>query len=284
MYKNKSARSILLISCPNKYGILHEIADFIDSKKGKIVGLRHIVEKTDNQLFMRVKWAGANELACDTDIEKEFQPIADRYDMEFKVSCSTRAKRLALFTSKTTHCLEKTLYNWKEGDLNVDIPVIIANSENIKELADFYKIPFYFISTQKPGYEKKQLEVLKKYNPDFIGLARYMKILSPEFVSEYKNKIINIHHSFLPCFIGANPYEDAYNRGVKLIGATSHFVIPELDQGPIIEQDVTHTKEGYDARKFEDQGKETEAKVFYEAIKKYTDDKLIIYKNKVIVF
>jgi formyltetrahydrofolate deformylase len=204
--------------------------------------------------------------------------------MEFKVGCSTHIKKLALLASKTTHCLEKILYNWKEGNINVDIPVIISNSKNIENIAKFYNIPFHFTSTKEDGYEQKQLEILKKYKPDFIGLARYMKVLSPKFVSEYKNRIINIHHSFLPCFVGANPYEDAYSKGVKLIGATSHFVIPELDQGQIIEQDVSRVKEGYDAKKLEDQGEETEAKVFYTAIKKYADDKLIIYKNKVVVF
>jgi len=278
------ARSILLISSPNKPGILKEVADFVNKRKGNIVSLQQLVEKNDKQLFMRVKWTCQSKDACDIGIKNQFKPIAEKYKMDYKVSCSTQIKKLGLFTSKTTHCLEKVLYSHSENDIQVEIPLIISNSKSAEKVAKRYDIPFYFISTEDKNYEKKQLQLLKEHKVDFIGLARYMKILSPEFVNEYNNKIINIHHSFLPSFVGAKAYEEAYNRGVKLIGATSHFVIPKLDQGPIIQQDVSRVKEGYDEYNIKNQGKDVESKVFYYAIRKYAQDKLLIYKNRVIVF
>lgn len=278
------ARSILLISCQDQPGILRKVSDFVTQRKGNIVSMQQLVERKDRHLFVRIKWTSENKDACDLDIEESFKPIAEKFNMEFKVSCSTTRKRLALFASATRHCLEKVLFHHSEGDLNVDIPLIIANSRKVQLLAERYNIPFYFIATKEEGYEQKQLGLLKKHKVDIIGLARYMKVLSADFISHYPQHIINIHHSFLPSFIGARPYHDAYERGVKLIGATSHFVIPELDQGPIIEQDVSRVHEGFDAESLELQGREVESRVFYFALEKYIQDKLIIYKNRVIVF
>ncbi len=280
----RPARSILLISCPDQPGITREVSDFVSAHKGNIVSLQQLVEKNDSHLFMRIKWTSSHEDACDLNVDKQFKPIADRFNMQFSVSCSITRKSLALFASSTTHCLEKILYDHSEDNLDVDIPLIISNSEKSRKVAERYAIPFHYISTKESGYEARQFELLKKHKPDFIGLARYMKVLSPAFIAHYPNRIINIHHSFLPSFVGAKPYEDAYNRGVKLIGATSHFVIPELDQGPIIEQDVSRVREGFDADRLEKQGRDIESKVFYFAIEKYLQDKLIIYKNRVIVF
>jgi len=279
------ARSIVRISCKNQPGIFYDVADFIKNKKGgNIVSLQHMIDQHDDQLFIRIKWACSNKDACDFNVEHEFQPIAQKYDAQFWVGCSLKRKKLGLFASTTTHCLEKILYNHNEGYLPVDIPLIIANSENCRKLAEYYNIPFYFISTKEEGYEKKQLALLQQHTVDFVGLARYMKVLSPEFVAMYPHKIINIHHSFLPSFVGARPYEEAYARGVKLIGATSHFVIPELDQGPIIEQDVSRVVARYDALSLQKQGRDVEARVFYYALEKYVQEKLIIHSNRVFVF
>jgi formyltetrahydrofolate deformylase len=281
----KSARSILLLSCKNQSGILKDISDFVAKRGGNIVSLRHLAERNDNQLFLRVKWIGANKNVCDVNNCSDFDNIRKKYQPDFcRVTCSTNVKTLGLFTSKTTHCLEKALYHYSEDDINTKILLIIGNSRNCEKMSKYYGIPFYFIPTDEPDYEKKQLELLKKHKVDFIGLARYMKILSPAFIAEYPNKIINIHHSFLPSFVGAKPYEEAYKKGVKLIGATSHFVIPELDQGPIIEQDVSRVKEGFDAENLAKQGRDVESEVFYFALRKYIEEKLIIYKNRVIVF
>lgn len=282
--QDDSARSILLISCHDQPGIMSEVSGFVTKRQGNIVSLQQLVEKEDRHLFMRVKWTSSNVDACDFNIEKDFKPIAEKFQMQYRVSCSTTRKSMVLFASSTTHCLEKVLYNHSEGNLPVDIPIIISNSENSRKVAERYGIPFHFISTKEPGYEQKQLELLAQHKVDFIGLARYMKVLSPEFVAHYPNRIINIHHSFLPSFIGARPYQEAYQRGVKLMGATSHFVIPELDQGPIIEQDVARVREGFDAENLEKQGRDVESKVFYFAIQKYIEEKLISYKNRVIVF
>jgi formyltetrahydrofolate deformylase len=281
---SSSARSILLVSCPDQAGIMREVSDFIAERKGNIVSLQQLVEKDDRQLFMRIKWTSSIADACDLNIEKDFRPIAEKFQMKFRVTCSTTRKTLGLFASTTTHCLEKVLYHHSEGDLPVDIPLVISNSRKTEVVAKRYNIPFYFISTQEEGYEKRQLELLVKHKVNFIGLARYMKVLSAEFVSRYPGRIINIHHSFLPSFVGAKPYHDAYQRGVKLIGATSHFVIPELDQGPIIEQDVSRVREGFDALSLAKQGREVESRVFYYALEKYVQEKLIIYKNRVVVF
>ncbi len=281
---NPPARSILRISCPDQPGITREVSDFIAKRRGNIISMQQLVEKNDNRLFMRLKWTSSHADACDIDIEKAFKPIADKFGMEYWVGCSTSRRNMALFASGTTHCLEKVLYHHSEGDLQVDIPLIVSNSIKTKVVAERYKIPFYLISTKEAGYEKEQLELLKKHKIDFIGLARYMKVLSADFVKDYPNRIINIHHSFLPSFIGAHPYQDAYERGVKLMGATSHFVIPELDQGPIIEQDISRVREGFDAESLEKQGREVESRVFYYALEKYVQEKLIIYKNRVVVF
>jgi len=283
MLQTLEARSILRISVENNSGIFADVADFLKNK-GHIVSLQHMVDQHDHQLFMRVKWACSKKDVCDINVGKEFQPIADKYNAKFWIDCSLSRKKLGLFSSSTTHCLEKVLYNHREGYLDVDIPLIIANSEKSRQIAEEHNIPFYFISTKEEGYEKKQLDLLKKYNVDFVGLARYMKILSSEFVSSYPNKIINIHHSFLPSFVGAHPYEEAYERGVKLMGATSHFVIPALDQGPIIQQDVTRVVARFDALSLQKQGRDVEARVFYYALEKYIQNKLIIHKNRVFVF
>jgi len=285
MIKVLPARSILRISCENQPGIFYDVANFIKNKKGGIiVSLQHMVDQHDHQLFIRVKWACSNKDACDINVKKEFKSIADKYNAKFWVDCSLQKKKLGLFSSSTTHCLEKVLYNHSEGCLDVDIPLVISNSEKSRKIAEHYKIPFYFISTKEDGYEEKQLELLEKYKVDFVGLARYMKILSSDFVDTYPKKIINIHHSFLPSFVGAHPYEEAYERGVKLMGATSHFVIPALDQGPIIEQDVTRVVARFDALSLQKQGRDVEARVFYYALEKYIQNKLIIHENRVFVF
>lgn len=278
------ARSILRLCGPDQPGILSEVAQFINARRGNIVSLQQLVDREENHLFMRVKWTSTHADACDIDIEKAFKSIADKYKLNYFISCSTTVRNLGLFASTTTHALARVLYRHSVGDLKVNIPLIIANSRACEVIAKRYNIPFYYIPTKDPDYEKKQIALLKQYNIDFIGLARYMKVLSPEFIAEYPEKIINIHHSFLPSFVGAKPYEEAHKRGVKLMGATSHFVIPELDQGPIIQQDVARVKEGYDAENLAKQGEDVESGVFYYALEKYVADKLIIYKNRVVVF
>ncbi len=279
------ARSILLISCPaDQHNLLRDISDFIAMKNGYVTSMQQLVEKEDNQLFMRIKWASNKLDACDISVSKDFKWIAEKYDIEYEFTCSTQRLKLGLFTSKTTHCLEKVLYEHSEGNLEVDIPLVISNSELSRKTAERYGIPFFYISTKQENYEDAQIELLKKHEIDVIGLARYMKVLSPKFVDQYKHKIINIHHSFLPSFVGANPYQEAYRKGVKLIGATSHFVIADLDQGPIIQQDVSRVHEGFDAESLTKQGREVEASVFYFALEKYIQKKLWIHKNRVIVF
>jgi formyltetrahydrofolate deformylase len=279
-------QAILLFQAPDQQGIVHKITKFVLERKGNITELEQFVDNTNKKFFMRIVWQVENQNACATNIDTDFKPIASELSATFNTYCSDQIDRMALFCSATQHCMAEVLLEHAQGDLQLEIPLIISNSKKCEPLAKKFEIPFYFISTKTPQkeFEQQQLNLCKQNKIDFIALARYMKILSPEFVQQYPNKIINIHHSFLPSFIGNTPYQDAYNRGVKLIGATSHFVIPQLDEGPIIEQDVKRISHAFDTEELIAAGKEVEKRVFLYALKKYTQRKLMIDEGKVVVF
>lgn len=279
-------RAILLFSSPDRPGLVHAITGHILEKGGNIVELEQFVEKSHGHFFMRIVWEIKDQNACALDLDKQLEPLSSKLQGTFKTYCSDERDRLALFCSDTLHCLGEILLQHSEGLLPVDIPLIISNSERGRALAEKFQIPFKMISTTDDvkTYEEEQLKILQENRIDFIGLARYMKILSTNFVEKYQGRIINIHHSFLPSFIGRKPYHEAYERGVKIIGATSHFVIPELDLGPIIEQDVLRISHAFDVDDLIAAGREVEKKVFLFALKKYVERKLMIHQGRVIVF
>ena len=236
--------AILLLHCPDQYGIIADVTKFITNNRGNIVYLDQHVDNIDSILFMRVEWELESFLIPREKIGEYFDTLfSQKYNMDFKIYFNDVKPRMAIFVSKMNHCLYDLLARYKAGEWDIDIPCIISNHEDLRYAAEQFNIPYYVWSidkdhSNKEEVEKAEMELLKKEKVSFIVLARYMQVLSEKMIEEYPHKIINIHHSFLPAFVGAKPYDQAYARGVKMIGATSHYVTTELDAGPIIEQDV----------------------------------------------
>lgn len=282
--------AILLLHCPDKLGIITEITKFITDNHGNIVYLDQYVDKVDSRFFMRVEWELTNFAIPSDKIEEYIETLyGKRYDMEFDIYFNSQKPRMALFVSKMSHCLYDLLARYKAGELDVEIPCIVSNHENLRYVAEQFDIPYYVWSINKDWSNKKEveqaeMELLKREKITFIVLARYMQIISEEMIERYPHKIINIHHSFLPAFIGAKPYHQAYQRGVKIIGATSHYVTSELDAGPIIEQDVVRITHKDTPETLVLKGKDLEKIVLSRAVKKHIERKILTYHNKTIIF
>ena len=279
--------AILLINCPDRKGIVSEVSNFLYSHNGNILHNVQHQEKTLELFLTRLEW-DLNEFDLDlATFEEKFTPISDRFQMEWKVSHSSNRKKVAVFVSRYDHCLADLLYRNHSGELDCEIAMIISNHPEPKKLADFYCVPFYYIPVDSPNKkqaEQRQLELLEKYGVDLIVLARYMQILSPEFVERYPNRIINVHHSFLPAFSGQKPYQRAYERGVKIIGATSHYVTEQLDAGPIIEQDVVAVSHRDHLEDLVRKGRDLEKIVLSRAIRLHLEHRILVYANKSVVF
>jgi len=276
----------LLFRCADQVGIIAELVLFFRDSN---VSICRFEEYTDSQYFFaRLEWRGDHPWVTTQAFEEAFHAVASTFDnVSFRAHFFEKPQRLGLFSSKEPHALIEAINKWEAGDFpNTEICFLIANSKEIQKHAQRHDIPFYFVKTFKDPtrHEPVQLEIIKRHAPDVIGLARYMKILTKEFIDQTGCRIVNIHHSFLPSFVGARPYEMAYERGVKLIGATSHFVIPALDQGPIIEQDVIRVEPGDSVEHMKRSGRDVEKKVFANALAKTLQHKTITYDNKTIVF
>lgn len=284
----KKETAILLIHCPDKQGILAAVTDFINVNKGNIIYLDQHVDYVQNTFFMRVEWELDNFIVPMEKIEDYFNTLyAIKYEMKFNLYFSHIKPRMAIFVSKMSHCLFDILSRYMDGGLNVEIPLIISNHPDLEWIGQKFGIPFYIFPITKENkaeQEAKEMELLRNERVDFIVLARYMQIISEEMIKSYPNKIINIHHSFLPAFIGAKPYHAAYERGVKIIGATSHYVTSELDAGPIIEQDVVRVTHKDTVQTFIHKGQDLEKIVLSRAVEKHIDRKVLSYKNKTVVF
>ena len=278
--------SCLLFQCLDQVGIIFELVKFFTDNN---VSVSRFEEYTDAaNFFARMEWRGDGPWVDVQDFKDEFQSVADQFrQTEFQVHFFDKPQQLGLFSSKEPHALIEAINRCEAGDYsNTEICFLIANHRGVEKYAKRYGIPFYFVKTYKDPqrHEEQQLEIINRHAPDLIGLARYMKILTKEFIDRAGCPIVNIHHSFLPSFVGAKPYELAYERGVKLIGATSHYVIPALDQGPIIEQDVVRVKPGDSVEHMKRIGRDVEKKVFAAALEKSLHHKTITYDNKTIVF
>src|SRR5690625_3040988 len=237
--------------------------------------------------YIRFEYYRENLLDYRDVVEKKLEAVAKEFEMDYTFTYNETRKRSAIYVSKEVHCLLELLWEWQSGDLDTDIPLVISNHEDAREIVEPLGIPYYYIPANKDirqQVEKKQVELMEQYDIDVIILARYMQILTPDFVKRYPNKIINIHHSFLPAFIGAHPYERAYERGVKLIGATSHYVTNELDEGPIIEQDIERVDHRDNIRTLKKIGQQVERRVLARAVKWHLQDRIIVKDNKTIVF
>ncbi|WP_026568758.1 formyltetrahydrofolate deformylase [Sediminibacillus terrae] len=283
--KNKAR---LLIHCPDQPGIVSAVSEFLYQQGANIIeSNQYTTDPAGGEFFMRVVFEAEQLPSIKEELEQKFQAIARSFQMDWRFSYVYQLKRVAIFVSKELHCLRELLWEWQSGDLMADIPLVISNHEDAKEIVESLGIPFYHIPANKDirqQVEAKQLELLKEYDIDLIVLARYMQILTPDFVAANRNKIINIHHSFLPAFVGANPYERAYQRGVKLIGATSHFVTDELDEGPIIEQDISRVDHRDNSEAMKKIGQSIERSVLARAVKWQLEDRIIVHQNKTIVF
>ncbi len=284
----KKQTAILLIHCPDKQGILAAVTDFINVNKGNIVYLDQHVDYVQNTFFMRVEWDLKDFIIPRDKIEEYFRTLyANKYDMVFTLNFSDVKPRMAIFVSKMSHCLFDILSRYLDGGLNVEIPMIVSNHADLQWIGEKFGIPFHVFPITKENkleQEKKEMELLRSERVDFIVLARYMQIISEDMINAFPNNIINIHHSFLPAFIGAKPYHAAYERGVKIIGATSHYVTTELDAGPIIEQDVVRVTHKDTVKTFIHKGQDLEKIVLSRAVEKHIDRKVLAFKNRTVVF
>lgn len=282
--KNTNIAS-LLFSSPDEVGIIAALSNFF-SERGLNIS-RYAEYTDDGQFFSRLEWSLNERWEDESAFSAEFEQVAKKYSANFDVRFMDRVQSVGLFVSKQSHALIEILNKYEAGYFpNMEISFIVGNDESMRRIADRHGMPFFYIATDcpTPEYEEKQLEIVRRYKPDYVGLARYMKVLSENFIDSTGCPIINIHHSFLPSFVGAKPYQMAYERGVKLIGATSHFVTPELDQGPIIEQNVGRVAPGATVQDMIKMGRDIEQKVFAQAMLKVLEHKAIIFKNRTIIF
>ncbi|AWG23452.1 formyltetrahydrofolate deformylase [Flavobacterium faecale] len=278
----------LLIHCSDQKGIVAAVTNFIVQVEGNIIYLDQNVVIEQNVFFMRLECDLSNSKHTVASVREEFSStIATQFNMSWEFYNQGTKPRMAIFVSKYTHCLFDILGRHSSGELNVEIPVIISNHDDLRPIAEQFNIPFYHVPFSKDNKiegEKKQIELLAQYEINFIVLARYMQIITPKLISIYENKIINIHHSFLPAFPGAKPYHSAFKRGVKIIGATSHYVTEELDEGPIIEQDISRVSHVNSVEDFIMKGKDLERTVLARAINLHAERKILTYCNKTVVF
>ena len=282
----KNTATLLLI-CPDTRGIVAAVGEFLYRHNANIL---HADQHQDGerQLFlMRIEWELSGFTLDLAEFGRRFSPIADRFSMRYRIEQSLRPYRLALFVSKYDHCLVDLLYRHHIGELACEIPLIISNHPDAEKWSRFYGIPFHLIPVgkgEKEAAEAKQRALLADERIDLIVLARYMQVLSPSFVEQYPQRIINVHHSFLPAFSGARPYHRAFERGVKLIGATSHYVTDELDEGPIIEQDVARISHRDGLEDLIEKGRDLEKVVLSRAVRWHLDNRVLVYDRKTVIF
>jgi formyltetrahydrofolate deformylase len=286
-WKLNKNRAKLLISCLDRPGIVAAVSRFLVEHKANIVRSdQHTTDPDGGIFFMRIEFDLEDFDSSYKLILKDFESVARDFSMNWKFASEKKIKRMAIFVSKEDHCLMELLWRWKSNDLPVEIPMVISNYDVHRETVETYGIPYYYIpvtADTKREAEKTALELIED-KTDFIVLARYMQILSSDFISQYPAKIINIHHSFLPAFIGANPYRKAFDRGVKLIGATAHYVTDDLDEGPIIEQDVQRVNHRYTVEDLRVMGRQAERIALARAVYWHIEDRILVYGNKTIVF
>ena len=279
---------VILIHCCDQKGIIAAVTNYFASIDGNIIYLDQHVDSDQDVFFMRLECEFATDTFNLNNIKDTFlTTLANPFSMSWSIQLQERKPRMALFVSKYDHCLYDILSRYSTGELHVEIPIIISNHNDLSSVAKRFSIPFYYIPFTKENKETgemAQIAILAKYEIDFIVLARYMQIITSDLIALYPNKIINIHHSFLPAFPGAKPYHSAFNRGVKIIGATSHYVTEELDEGPIIEQDITRVTHSHSIENFIMKGKDLERIVLARAIKLHSERKTMVYNNKTIVF
>jgi formyltetrahydrofolate deformylase len=281
------SHAILLISCPDSKGITATVTNLIYENNGNIVHSDQHIDDQTNTFFMRIEWSLEGFSIEKEKISDSFTPIAQKFGMKWDLYFTDRLARVAIFVSKHLHCLHDLLFRIKAGHFNCEIPLIISNHSDAKTIANEFRIMFYEIpisKEEKSEQEQKEIEILKKENIDLIVLARYHQIFTNQFIDAFKNRIINIHHSFLPAFAGKSPYAQAYRKGVKIIGATSHYVTEQLDEGPIIEQDTVRISHRDSLDDLVRKGEDLEKVVLSRAVRWHLQSKILSYGNKTVVF
>jgi len=284
---NKNQTAVLLFSCPDRPGIISRISHFIFDLGGNILDLDEHVE-TDEQFFsMRIAWEVDNKSISQSDINAQFKTLGDEFSADWKINFKDRKKKVAIFVSKYDHCLQEILWRHSLFEYDMDIPLIISNHPDLGSLAEHYCIPYHLFEITKENkqvQEEQELQLLRESNVDTIVLARYMQILSPRLIKEFPNQIINIHHSFLPAFVGGSPYKQAFERGVKIIGATSHYTTENLDEGPIIEQDIIRISHKDSIEDLKRKGRDLERLVLARALYYHTEHRILVRGKKTIIF
>jgi len=285
--KKKKTTATLRICCPDRKGLVVAVTQFIRDHNGNIVNLDQHVDEIQDQCLMRLEWEMEGfDLERDT-LRERLDTLALPYGMWWSLHFSDEPLRMAIFVSKESHCLYDLLARYEAGELNVDIPLIISNHPDLEDVAERFGIPYHVFpitKATKSAQEAAEIELLRAHNIDLVVMARYMQILSADFIAAFPNRVINIHHSFLPAFAGAKPYHSAFKRGVKIIGATAHYATEDLDEGPIIAQDVQRVSHRESLQDFIRQGKDVEKVVLARAVYLHTDHRVIEYSNKTVVF
>ncbi|MFW5684918.1 MAG: formyltetrahydrofolate deformylase [Spirochaetota bacterium] len=280
-------RAILLLWSPDRPGIVAEVSHFIFTYGGNIIDSSQHNDPVSDTFLMRIEWDLSGFALPEEKIGPAFEPIAIKFGMTFRLEFSSRTTRMAILVSQYDHCLYDLLLRNREGETHAEIRLILSNHQSLRPVAELFGVPFHHIPVkrgEKQAAEQRQLELLREHEIDLVVLARYMQILSPGFVGAYPNRIINIHHSFLPAFVGAKPYHQAYERGVKIIGATSHYVTDDLDQGPIIEQDVTRVTHRDSIESMVRKGRDLEKLVLSRAVKLHLEHRVMALGNRTVVF
>jgi formyltetrahydrofolate deformylase len=279
--------ALLLLSCPDNVGLVSRISHFIFERGGNILDLAEHVEQDDKRFSLRIAWDMKNFSIPPSDLNDAFTPLAREFNAQWNISFLEKRQRIAIFVSRHEHCLQEILWRHSIGEYAVKIPLIISNHPDLKPLAEHHSIPFHVFpisADNKQQQEEEELGLLREHRIDTVILARYMQILSPQFIQEYPDNIINIHHSFLPAFIGGDPYKQAHQRGVKIIGATSHYVTEDLDTGPIIEQDVIQISHRDTVDDLKRKGRDLERLVLARALQFHTEYRVLVCGQKTIVF
>ncbi|HUX11957.1 MAG TPA: formyltetrahydrofolate deformylase [Spirochaetia bacterium] len=287
MQNTTNSEAILLLSCPDTRGIVAEVSHFVFTYGGNILESDQYSDPETQTYFMRVVWDLSDFKIPQEKIVTAFEPIAIKFMMNYKIEFSSRRTRIAIFVSKYDHCLYDLLLRNREGETHADIGMIVGNHRDTEPIAEYFDVPFaYFPVTadDRKTVEEKEVALLREKGIDLVVLARYMQILGESFVEEFKHRIINIHHSFLPAFVGAKPYHQAYSRGVKIIGATSHYVTADLDGGPIIEQDVARISHKDSVHNLVMKGRNLEKAVLTRAVKLHLEHRILVFRNKTVVF
>ncbi|GGZ35209.1 formyltetrahydrofolate deformylase [Echinicola pacifica] len=280
--------AILIIQCKDQKGIVAAVSQFLYFHNGNVLEVDQYIDSETGDFFMRAKWELASFAIQKQDIHRIFgETVGSKFEMNFTLHFNEPHPRMAIFVSKLSHCLFDILSRYFSGQFQVEIPLVLSNHENLQPVVEAFGIPFHYFPITKDNkqeQEQRQLALLEEHKVDFVVLARYMQILSPTFISAYPHKIINIHHSFLPAFVGAKPYHAAHKRGVKIIGATGHYVTEELDAGPIIEQDIARVKHHNTVEELVQIGQDVEKVVLSKAIKYHLAKKVMVMGNKTIIF